>query len=84
MKSLTRSKINIIRSSDTEEVQKRILTNPAIFFIIAAGFEPKPLANVTINCLSIESFLSFSESTRMISALKPSCSKEESSSKVGI
>lgn len=64
--------------SETRERNKShqiILTSPAIFLITAAGFEFNPLTNVTINCFSMDSFLSFSASTRMTSALKPSSPK---------
>lgn len=54
----------------------RSLTNPATFFIIEAGFELNPFTSATISCLSMESFLSFSKSTRITSALRPSTPKE--------
>lgn len=59
-------------------------TNSAIFFITAAGLELNPFTKVRVSCLSIESFLSLSVSTRITLGLRPSASKAKRSSKDGI
>lgn len=61
-----------------------IHTNPAIFLIMAAGFEFSPFTNVIASCFNMESFLSLRASTRITLGLSPSASKAWSSSIEGI
>jgi len=66
---------NIIQNPCTVKAkrdEKIVHTNPAIFLIIAGGFEFNPLTNATISCFNIDNLLSLSESTTMTSALKAS------------